>query len=350
MDVAAKVPFVAIVGGRMRAARFDTYTNLLRTTLGGVAATVGCADVIAVEPFELQPSRQGADARRLARRQLQLLRDESFLDIVADPGGGARQLEDLTDQLARKALDSLRELEAGGGLRAGLDSADLNGRLRRAKAHREVAMRTGERALLGINRFADPGLETPAGMRHAGSPTPNTAEDVLRRTSTDGFAFERLREALGPILPQPVELWCCGDYGSLRPSVARARDGLRALGWSTPPEPLRAETAADLPELAATTKLLLIASDEAQCTDATARLSSAAATTSLVWLDASTQPDSSDSWRWSADGDVVLALARITRQLLNSTGHGVPDDIQTWCSLDATNPEQFLTTITESDA
>jgi methylmalonyl-CoA mutase len=91
----------------------DPWADVLRATMRTFAAVVGGADSIATRAFD-----QGALARRMATNTQLVLREESHLGRVADPGGGSYYLEVLTDLVARRAWDLVRRLEQGGGLRA----------------------------------------------------------------------------------------------------------------------------------------------------------------------------------------------------------------------------------------
>jgi methylmalonyl-CoA mutase len=79
----------------------DPWTNLLRATTEAMAAACGGADAIAVEA-------SGFD-QHLADNVTRILAEESHLDAVADPAGGAYYVEVLTDQIARAAWELLQK-------------------------------------------------------------------------------------------------------------------------------------------------------------------------------------------------------------------------------------------------
>ena len=117
-----RVPVIAYSSERARARRHDLRTNLLRGTIEGIAAVLGGCDALCLEPYDPEPEQQDETARRLARHQHHLLRDEACLDRVTDPVAGAFALEKLTHEVAKGAWEMLGEIEARGGMERAMES------------------------------------------------------------------------------------------------------------------------------------------------------------------------------------------------------------------------------------
>lgn len=146
--------------------RLEPHTNLLRATLAGVAGVVGGAELIELTPFDSFEQDPPSDSTRLAVNQLRLLTDESFLDRVADPAGGSHAIEAATHGIASTAWGYLQALEAAGLLTP--DGDDPVAALEQlgveeTEALRVDGVRRRERVVVGINRFADPALDTDVG-------------------------------------------------------------------------------------------------------------------------------------------------------------------------------------------
>lgn len=94
---------------------YDSHVNLLRATTEAMAAVIGGAGVLAVEPFDATYREPGEFSRRLARNTQLILKHEALLDRAADPARGCYYLEALTDSVARDAWKLLQEIEAAGG-------------------------------------------------------------------------------------------------------------------------------------------------------------------------------------------------------------------------------------------
>lgn len=216
--------------------RFEPHTNLLRATLAGVAAVVAGVELIQLTSYDSFESDPPSDASRLAMNQLRLLTEESFLDRVVDPTAGAHAVEALTHGIASTAWGYLQALESAGHTRP--DDPDPAGALEvlgidETEARRLADIRTRRRVIVGINRFADPDLDTEAG------PSPHAEIYVCRED-------ERIDDAVFPIRASlPFEwlrdrvLWFQEDHGGRRPGLQALRFGPRGLARA------RAEFAAD---------------------------------------------------------------------------------------------------------
>ena len=100
----------------------DPWVNMLRTTLAAFGAGVGGADTVLVFPFDVAieggfPGMAASFARRMARNIQLLLLEESHVGRILDPAGGSWFVEDLTDQLANQAWQTLSNHRAARRLR-----------------------------------------------------------------------------------------------------------------------------------------------------------------------------------------------------------------------------------------
>jgi methylmalonyl-CoA mutase len=139
----------AVSSSREMATR-GPWNNMLRGTTHAFAAICGGADLVTVLPFDAMHGHPTAEARRTARNTVLILRAECALADVADPGGGAGAVEDLTGKLARAAWDRFRQIEARGGMAACLLSGEVRRDLERATAAR------GVEPVIGETEFPDP--------------------------------------------------------------------------------------------------------------------------------------------------------------------------------------------------
>jgi methylmalonyl-CoA mutase len=93
----------------------DPYLNMLRTQTEAMAAVLGGADSITVEPFNITFSNPDDFSERIARNQQIILKEEAHFDKVADAAGGSYYIEKLTYQIADAAWKLFLELEQNGG-------------------------------------------------------------------------------------------------------------------------------------------------------------------------------------------------------------------------------------------
>ncbi|MDR1006725.1 MAG: methylmalonyl-CoA mutase family protein [Bacteroidales bacterium] len=132
---------------------FDPYVNMLRTTTETMSAALGGADSISVSPFDIAFKEDDSFSRRIATNQQILLKEESYMDKVADPAAGAYYIENLTDAIAAKAWDMFKELEKKGGFVACIREGYVQNLIEQTYAQRakDVAMR--KTTILGTNQY-----------------------------------------------------------------------------------------------------------------------------------------------------------------------------------------------------
>lgn len=153
------------VTSRPMMARYDSYTNMLRTTVAGFAAGVGGADAVTVLPFDEPLGLPTPFSRRIARNTSSLLIHESHVAKVIDPAGGAFAVEKLTDDLAMAAwelfaeLDGLDEIEGVGDLEAAAQR--LEPLIEAVRQDRALAIATRRQPITGVSEFPHLAEELP---------------------------------------------------------------------------------------------------------------------------------------------------------------------------------------------
>ncbi len=176
------------VTSRPMMARYDSYANMLRTTVAGFAAGVGGADVVTVLPFDEPLGLPTPFSRRIARNTSSLLIHESHVAKVIDPAGGAYAVEKLTDDLAMVSwelfaeLDGLDELEGVNDLEAAAERIEPLIEAVRDDRAQQIAER--KRPITGVSEF--PNLAEVLPDR-----TPYPVEPDVFRYAGD---FEALRD------------------------------------------------------------------------------------------------------------------------------------------------------------
>jgi methylmalonyl-CoA mutase len=124
---------------------YDPSVNLLRVTTEAVAAVLGGCDSLTIAPC-------GFDAH-LAENVHHILREESHLDKVLDPGAGSYYVEALTDAVSADAWTLFQAIEAAGGWRAYSASGAPDAALAGARAVKEKAVAERRRVLVGTNNY-----------------------------------------------------------------------------------------------------------------------------------------------------------------------------------------------------
>ncbi len=196
-EAAAAVTLNCPTSYRIMAKR-DPWTNILRTTIACTGAALGGADAIVVLPFTFALGKPDAFARRVARNIQIVCQEESHLGRVNDPAGGSWYVENLTDDMAKKAWEMFQDIEARGGLLACLKSGFIQETIAKTADARAKSVATIRQELTGVNAFpllGDDGVHTdpwPA----TSAPTGEAAIEISPlKPHRLGEAFEALRDA-----------------------------------------------------------------------------------------------------------------------------------------------------------
>ena len=141
----------------------DQYTNLLRNSTMGLSAVIAGVDVLEVRPHTLHPD---SFSLRLARNIQHLLKEEAFMDKVADMSGGSYLIEELTDKLAVKAWEHFQLIEQNGGWINQVNQEKIKNVLVNTHNQRVKKGRDNNAVMVGINKYENPEKETHKQRRH----------------------------------------------------------------------------------------------------------------------------------------------------------------------------------------
>lgn len=157
----AAAPPVSVRTARRMMSRRDPWVNMLRTTAACLAAGVGGASSVVVEPFDVALGLPGALGRRVARNTQLVLQQESNVARVLDPAGGSFFVERFTDELADVAWARFVEIEAAGGIVAALADGSLAASIAEVSAARARNISTRRDPLTGVSEFPNLGESLP---------------------------------------------------------------------------------------------------------------------------------------------------------------------------------------------
>lgn len=135
----------------------DPYTNLLRMTTEAMAAVIGGADHLWLQPYTAASAEGITEfSRRMATNISLLLKEESYLDKVIDAAGGSYAIESFTETLCAKAWESFEKADQNGGFKNSEVKEDLKAEIRNTAEIRKKQLYGKEKILIGINKFPNP--------------------------------------------------------------------------------------------------------------------------------------------------------------------------------------------------
>lgn len=131
---------------------YDYNTNMLRTTTECMSAILGEADSICNLPYDSIYHKDNEFGERIARNQLLVLKHESYFDVVKNPSEGSYYIEELTQELAKKALELFKNIEANGGFLKQLKEGTIQRKIKESAQKEQHSFNEGTTVLLGTNK------------------------------------------------------------------------------------------------------------------------------------------------------------------------------------------------------
>jgi methylmalonyl-CoA mutase len=138
---------------------------MLRSTTEAMSASIGGANSIVVLPFDVEFNSQNDFSSRMARNQQLILKDESYLNMVADMSAGSYYIETLTETLCEKAWEHFKTIESKGGLLACLKSNYIQEIISKDAETLIQQFKEGKLVLVGVNKFQNKNEEVKSVKR-----------------------------------------------------------------------------------------------------------------------------------------------------------------------------------------
>lgn len=194
--------------------------NVVRSTMQCLAAVLGGAQSIHVMGYDEALEIPTEDSVRLALRTQQIIAYESGVARSVDPLAGSYLVEHLTDELERRALALIEQIDAGGGAVAMIADGVPQRWIAETAYRTEREVASGDRLKVGVNAYVvedDEGL-TPQTFRA----DPQAAARQLARL--DAHLAQRDSEGAAAALRELDEV-LHGSANSMPAIIAAARAG-----------------------------------------------------------------------------------------------------------------------------
>ena len=120
-----------------------------------LSALCGGAQSLHTNSFDEALALPTERAVRIALRTQQILQHEAGCTDTADPLGGAFFIEAMTDELEAKAMELIERVDELGGAVAAVEQGFVQREIEEAAYRYATQVESGERVILGVNRFAE---------------------------------------------------------------------------------------------------------------------------------------------------------------------------------------------------
>ena len=130
---------------------YDYNINMLRTTTEYMSAILGGSNTVSSISYDAMYHKSNEFGERIARNQLLILQQESYLEEAQNFADGTYYIESITHQLAEKALTLFKQIEKGGGFLKQLKAGIIQKKIAESVAKEEEDFHAKRIILLGTN-------------------------------------------------------------------------------------------------------------------------------------------------------------------------------------------------------
>jgi methylmalonyl-CoA mutase len=131
----------------------DVFNNVTRTCVEAMAATQGHTQSLHTNALDEALALPTDFSARIARNTQLFLQQESGTSRIIDPWGGSFYVERLTADLAAKAWEHIREVEALGGMAKAIEKGLPKLKIEEAAAKTQARIDSGGQIVVGVNAF-----------------------------------------------------------------------------------------------------------------------------------------------------------------------------------------------------
>jgi methylmalonyl-CoA mutase N-terminal domain/subunit len=148
--------------------------NIVRTALEALAAVLGGTQSLHTNSFDEALALPTEHAAKIALRTQQVIGLETGITHTVDPVGGSYYVEALTNEVEERAWSYIDRIDRMGGAVEAIEAGFYQDEIAEAAFRIQQGVESGERVVVGVNRFQDP-QEQPVEIQRIG------AEEVARQ-------------------------------------------------------------------------------------------------------------------------------------------------------------------------
>lgn len=132
---------------------YDPNVNLLRTTTETMSASLGGSDEITVLPFDFWFKEDNEFSSRIARNMQIILKEEAWLNNVADPAAGSYYIEQLTSDIMDQAWKYFLDTEKQSGYLDAFRNGSIQEQIEESANRKREKAASRRTTILGVNQY-----------------------------------------------------------------------------------------------------------------------------------------------------------------------------------------------------
>ncbi len=135
--------------------------NIVRVAMHALMGILGGHQAIHTACWDEGYALPSEEAAQIALRTQQILAHESGLAGTIDPLAGSYYVESLTSEIEKRAGAYLERIDAMGGMLKAIESGYISREIQESSVRYQRAVDSGEKVIVGLNKFHEQEEETP---------------------------------------------------------------------------------------------------------------------------------------------------------------------------------------------
>ncbi|MCG2417899.1 methylmalonyl-CoA mutase [Aequorivita sp. F47161] len=131
----------------------DPFNNVARTAIEAAAAVFGGTQSLHTNALDEAIALPTDFSARIARNTQIFLQTETQITRTVDPWAGSYYVENLTDEIAKKAWALIEEVEELGGMTKAIEAGIPKLRIEEASARKQARIDSGQDIIVGVNKY-----------------------------------------------------------------------------------------------------------------------------------------------------------------------------------------------------
>jgi methylmalonyl-CoA mutase, N-terminal domain len=182
--------------------------NIVRTAIEALAAVLGGTQSLHTNAYDEAIGLPTEESVRIALRTQQIIAEESGAAETVDPLGGAHAIESLTDDIERRVLAAIEEIDRAGGALAAIEQGKQSRAIEESAYRQQRAVESREQVIVGVNAYRAEEEEPALPILHVDAAVLERQRTRLAelRTRRDGSRVTRARRDLAAAARGSVNL------------------------------------------------------------------------------------------------------------------------------------------------
>jgi methylmalonyl-CoA mutase N-terminal domain/subunit len=205
--------------------------NIVRTALEALAAVMGGTQSLHTNAFDEALALPTEHSARIALRTQQVIGYETGVTETVDPLAGSYFVESLTDELERLATAMIEKVDGMGGPVRAIEAGYYQDEIHDAAFRIQQGIESGQRVVVGVNRFVDAGERPLELQRIAEAETARQIARVgeLRASRDQGAVDAALASIVGAAVGTGNLLPVMKEALRVRATLGEVSDALRGV-------------------------------------------------------------------------------------------------------------------------